>query len=31
MTTKRNPLNYGYQRRPAPIYRTINFGLNIGF
>lgn len=28
---ERNPLNYGYQRRPAPIYRTVNFGLNIGF
>lgn len=28
---ERNPLNYGYQRRTSPIYRTINFGLNVGF
>lgn len=26
-----NPLTYGYQRGPAPIFRTISFGLNVGF
>jgi TonB-linked SusC/RagA family outer membrane protein len=29
--TERRPTNYGYQRRTAPIYRTLNFGLNLGF
>ena len=24
-----NPLTYGYQRGPAPIYRTISFGVNV--
>jgi TonB-linked SusC/RagA family outer membrane protein len=24
-----SPLTYGYQRGPAPIYRTVSFGLNI--
>ena len=23
-----NPLTYGYQRGPAPIYKTISFGVN---
>ena len=26
-----NPLTYGYQRGPAPIYRTISAGLNLQF
>ena len=26
-----NPLTYGYQRGPAPIYRTYSFGLNVNF
>ncbi|MEL6192619.1 MAG: TonB-dependent receptor [Bacteroidota bacterium] len=26
-----NPLTYGYQRGPAPIYRTISAGVNLGF
>ncbi|WNJ18678.1 TonB-dependent receptor [Pontibacter sp. G13] len=26
-----NPLTYGYQRGPAPIYRTISGGLNLSF
>lgn len=26
-----NPLTYGYQRGPAPIYRTYSFGLNLDF
>ncbi len=28
---ERSPLNFGYQRRTAPIFRTINFGINAGF
>ncbi|MGD1844676.1 MAG: SusC/RagA family TonB-linked outer membrane protein [Salibacteraceae bacterium] len=27
----RNPLTYGYQRGPAPIYRAYTFGLNLDF
>jgi TonB-linked SusC/RagA family outer membrane protein len=26
-----NPLTWGYQRGPAPIYRTVSFGLNATF
>jgi TonB-dependent starch-binding outer membrane protein SusC len=26
-----NPLTYGYQRGPAPIYRTISAGINLDF
>lgn len=26
-----NPLTYGYQRGPAPIYRTLSAGINLGF
>lgn len=26
-----NPLTYGYQRGPAPIYRTYSIGLNVDF
>ncbi|MEM7103219.1 MAG: TonB-dependent receptor [Bacteroidota bacterium] len=26
-----NPLTWGYQRGPAPIYRTVSAGLNLGF
>ncbi|MEL6699541.1 MAG: TonB-dependent receptor [Bacteroidota bacterium] len=26
-----NPLTYGYQRGPAPIYRTFSGGINLGF
>ncbi|OJJ16853.1 SusC/RagA family TonB-linked outer membrane protein [marine bacterium AO1-C] len=26
-----NPLTYGYQRGPAPIYRTYSIGLNVNF
>ncbi|RME01423.1 MAG: SusC/RagA family TonB-linked outer membrane protein, partial [Bacteroidetes bacterium] len=26
-----NPLTWGYQRGPAPIYRTVSFGVNMGF
>lgn len=28
---ERNPLTFGYQRRPAPMYRTISAGLNVAF
>lgn len=26
-----NPLTYGYQRGPAPVYRTYSFGVNLDF
>lgn len=26
-----NPLTYGYQRGPAPIYRSVSFGINLDF
>ena len=26
-----SPLTYGYQRGPAPIYRSLNFGINLDF
>ena len=26
-----NPLTYGYQRGPAPIYRSYSFGVNLDF
>ncbi len=26
-----NPLTYGYQRGPAPIFRTFSFGVNLNF
>lgn len=26
-----NPLTWGYQRGPAPIYRTVSVGVNMGF
>ncbi len=28
---ERNPLTFGYQRRPAPLYRTISGGVNLSF
>lgn len=30
-SAERNPLTYGYQRRPAPIFRTISGGVNLSF